>query len=273
MVKLLAGLALYQPDTDGHRPLWQQAGVGNLEAQPFGNLQPLHSLGAGEHQNKAIFIPAGEGIFAAQLVAHDARQFGQHGVTGSLAKELADFGHVIDRKLQQTEASSLGQQPLLQQLLEAAATLQPGQRIGAVPLFHQHDGGIEMAHHAKQMAPLVTADPLFQPDVVAVVVKNAIFEAQTAAAAALAGAQGISQPGNVIGMHPLQPAEIIRPAIAKPQQAQAGRVAAQSLLRGPCPDPRLQQRHGIEQQTRIKPGGDIHQRCLEHFHGAPRNRI
>ena len=97
-------------------------------------------------------------------------------------------------------------------------------------LLHQHGSGIEVTDNPQQIAPLIATHPLFQPDVVTVMMQNAVFEAQTAAAAALAGEQGIFQPGNIVGMHPIQPAEIIRPALSQSQQAQAGGITLQSML-------------------------------------------
>ena len=44
---------------------------------------------------------------------------------------------MVDAELQQAEAAALAGQPLIEQQLEVAAALQPGEGIGTVPLFHQ----------------------------------------------------------------------------------------------------------------------------------------
>ncbi len=75
-----------------------------------------------------------------------------------------------------------------------------------------------MTHHPQQLAPFVTAHPLFQPDVVALMVQDAVLEPQPAAAPLPTGVDGLPQTRPIIRVYPIQPAEVIQLVPLQPQQ-------------------------------------------------------
>ncbi|MNF96319.1 hypothetical protein D3C84_791060 [compost metagenome] len=180
---------------------------------------------------------------------------------------------MIHGELQQAEAAALVCQPLIQQQLEVTAALEPGEGIRIVAFVQLGCGRIEVAYHPQQLTLLVAAHPLFQPDVVALMVQDAILEAQPVALATLARPDGLFQAGGIVRVHPCQPAEIIQLIAFKPQQLQAGGIAPQPLLRRPDPDPGLQHLHGLRHQGHIEPGHGLNPGSYISFHHTPRNRI
>ncbi|MNC46148.1 hypothetical protein D3C75_951530 [compost metagenome] len=180
---------------------------------------------------------------------------------------------MIHGELQQAEAAALAGQPLVQQRLEVTAALEPGEGIGVVTIVQLGHGRVQMAHHPQQLAPFVTAHPFFQPDVVTLMVQDAVLEPQPAAAPLPTGIDGLPQAGPVIRVHPGQPAEIIQLVPRQPQQLQAGGIAPQALFGRPGPDPGLQHRHGFCLQRHLKRGNDLNPGSLIPFHHAPRHRI
>ncbi|MNF99126.1 hypothetical protein D3C84_820120 [compost metagenome] len=180
---------------------------------------------------------------------------------------------MIHGELQQAEVATLAGQPLIQQQLEVTAALQAGERIRIVAIAQRGRRRIEVTHHSQQMTLLVAAHPLLQPDIMALMVQDAVLEPQPVAVAPLTGADGLLQPGGIVRVYPCQPAEIVQPTLTQPQQLQAGGIAPQPLLDRPGPDPGLQQCHGLRHQGHLKPGHGLYPGSLIPFHHTPRHRI
>lgn len=119
----------------------------------------------------------------------------------------------------------------------------------------------------------IAPGPLLQPDIVAIVMQDAVFEPDLGHSPTLAGGQRLLQAPHVIGVHPLQPAKIVQTGFVQSQQPQTGEIPLHALLWAPAPEPCLQQGDGIRHQRQIKPGNCLPEGSLEHVHRAPRHRI
>ena len=68
VIDLLAGLTLHQPDADGHRPLRQQAGIGDLHPQSLGNLEAAFRTLAGTIQREAFVMSYNDIFFGMTII-------------------------------------------------------------------------------------------------------------------------------------------------------------------------------------------------------------
>ena len=151
---------------------------------------------------------------------------------------------MIHAELQQTEAAALAGQPLVQQHLEVAAALEAGEGIRVVAILQGGMAASRWRTTPSSCPSLVATNPLLQPDVMALMVQDAVFEPHPLLRP-LTGLQGLGQAGPVVQVHP-GPASRDHPArFPSPSSCRQEGSRPQAALGRPGPDPGLQHRHGF----------------------------
>ena len=137
-----------EADRDRHRVPGEL--VAEPAAEPFGQDDAVGLGGVGEDQGEFLTAHPRRDVDLARVGVDDPRDARQHGVAGLVSQPVVDLLEVIDVPGQDAHRQAAAPGPLkleIEQLAEAAAVEQLGQRIGPRRVIQPGDQGIDARSH------------------------------------------------------------------------------------------------------------------------------